>query len=233
MYPPLHEGGYELIWQDTVAYLGASHRVRVLTSDHRGAEAQDEGDVHRDLRWYWRDHEFRRPGLAARLRLERHNAAVLDHHLREFEPDVLSWWAMGGDVAWADRQGTARRPPIGRHRLRRLAALRPRVDAWTRPFRAGGDSGGWSSGRAAWRPGSTRAPSTPGCSSARRPGAAESAWALDATAVCHPGVSRGAFATAAPKAWRWRLLYVGRIDRRRASTSRSGRSPTSRRRRAS
>src|SRR4051794_39771539 len=134
MYPPLHEGGYELIWEDAVAYLGANHRVRVLTSDHRAGEARDEGDVHRDLRWYWRDHEFRRPGLGARLRLERHNAAVLDHHLREFAPDVLSWWAMGGMSLGLIGRG-------GRGGLRSAGIVcddwllyGPRVDAWMRAF---------------------------------------------------------------------------------------------------
>ena len=63
MYPPHHQGGYELLWRGSVAQLReAGHEVRVLTTDHREAEpdsAVAEGsDVHRDLRWYWSGHEF-------------------------------------------------------------------------------------------------------------------------------------------------------------------------------
>ena len=216
MYPPLHEGGYELVWQEAVAYLGANHQVRVLTSDHRAAEARDEGDVHRDLRWYWRDHEFRRPGLAARLRIERHNAAVFDHHVHEFAPDVISWWAMGGmSLALIGR---------GRRAGCRSAAIvcddwllyGPRVDAWTRLFerrrRLGRLVERLSGLETRVDPGVVDAWLFPSETIRRR---AESAWALGATTVCNQGVSRGAFAAAPPRAWRWQLLYAGRIDRRK------------------
>src|SRR3954447_17641854 len=59
MYPPHHLGGYELIWQATMREATArGHAVRVLTSDFRRAGAAGDHDerVHRELRWYWRDH---------------------------------------------------------------------------------------------------------------------------------------------------------------------------------
>jgi glycogen(starch) synthase len=100
MYPPHHLGGYELIWQAAVEDLrGRGHDVRVLTADHREADAAglpDSADVHRDLRWYWRDHAFPRLGPRARLDLERSNAATFDRHVDDFRPDVVAWWAMGG-----------------------------------------------------------------------------------------------------------------------------------------
>jgi glycosyltransferase involved in cell wall biosynthesis len=100
MYPPDHYGGYELMWRSAVRHLRrGGHEVRVLTTDYQLPDAEDpeeDPDVHRELRWYWRDHEFPPIGAFARLRLERHNARVLDRHLRRFALNVVNWWAMGG-----------------------------------------------------------------------------------------------------------------------------------------
>src|SRR4051794_2600571 len=76
----------------------AEHEVRVLTTDFRLADPDDEEDrdVHRQLHWYWRDHAFPAFSFRERLAVERHNADVLDRHVREFAPDVVTWWAMGG-----------------------------------------------------------------------------------------------------------------------------------------
>jgi glycosyltransferase involved in cell wall biosynthesis len=98
MYPPQSVGGYELLWRSAVEHMRAQgHEVRVLTTDTRtGSDAPDDPDVHRELRWYWRDHEFPRPSLRGRVELERHNAEVLDRHLSDLRPEVVSWWSMGG-----------------------------------------------------------------------------------------------------------------------------------------
>src|ERR1700704_1230608 len=100
MYPPHHAGGYELAWQAAMRHAThVGHEVRVLTSDYRdGDDRQDEdADVHRTLRWYWdlERYEFPRLGAVQRLRLQRHNGAELDRHLREFRPDLVTWWSMG------------------------------------------------------------------------------------------------------------------------------------------
>src|SRR6266550_4210426 len=92
MYPPHHLGGYELMWRSAVAHLRrAGHEVRVLTTDYRTAEPDpavaEDPDVHRELRWYWHEHEFPRLSLRERLTLERHNAAVLRRHLDEVHPE--------------------------------------------------------------------------------------------------------------------------------------------------
>jgi glycosyltransferase involved in cell wall biosynthesis len=101
-YPPHGEGGYELVWQGVVRALRtAGHDARVLTSDVCGpapsGAPEEDGDVHRELRPYWRDHEFLRPlSPRARVRHERHNHRVLAGHLRTLRPHVVTWWSMGG-----------------------------------------------------------------------------------------------------------------------------------------
>src|SRR4051794_39955479 len=99
MYPPHHLGGYELVWRSAVRHLRSLDiEARVLTTDFRldaPAEPED-GDVHRELRWWWRDHDFPRSSFAERLAIERHNASVLDRQLSELRPDVVAWWSMGG-----------------------------------------------------------------------------------------------------------------------------------------
>ena len=101
MYPPHHQGGYELLWRASVEQLrAAGHEVRVLTTDHREDDPDpglDEGaDVHRELRWYWSDHEFPQLSVGDRRALERHNLTVFDRHRADFAPDAVAWWAMGG-----------------------------------------------------------------------------------------------------------------------------------------
>ena len=45
--------------------------VRVLSTDHRAEKPDpaiaEDADVHRELRWYWRDHEFPRLGVRGRV----------------------------------------------------------------------------------------------------------------------------------------------------------------------
>src|SRR3954451_4049741 len=136
MYPPLHDGGYELVWRDAVEDLrGRGHEVRVLTTEHRAAEPRPAEDaVFRELRWYWRDHEFPRLSPARRLRLERHNAAVLDRHLRDLDPDVVGWWSMGGmSLGLIERARRAGRPAVAAV-CDDWTLYGPRVDGWIRMF---------------------------------------------------------------------------------------------------
>ena len=81
MYPPLSLGGYELAWQSSVEQLRSrGHEVEVLTTDYGvdgGAAPAGDAGVFRELRWYWRNHEFPPVALRERLAIERHNAAVL------------------------------------------------------------------------------------------------------------------------------------------------------------
>ncbi len=99
LYPPQHLGGYELVWQGAVRALRArGHAVRVLCTDtvlHPGAPEQD-ADVHRHLRWLWRDHAWPRLGRAERRAIGRHDRRVLEAHVAAFAPDAIAWFPVGG-----------------------------------------------------------------------------------------------------------------------------------------
>ena len=73
------------------------HRVEVLTTDFRRPEVTepDAPGVHRELRWWWRDHAFPRRSPPARLALERHNAAAFRRRVADLRPEVVCW-SMGG-----------------------------------------------------------------------------------------------------------------------------------------
>ena len=99
-YPPHHLGGYEVIAHGvTEELLRQDAQVRVLTTDYANTSVTaDEltGDIHRQLHWYWHNHMWPEMSGSMRLSLERHNARAFDLHLREFKPDVIAWWALGG-----------------------------------------------------------------------------------------------------------------------------------------
>ena len=69
-YPPHHFGGYEQVWGSAAEHLRArGHDVRVLATTYRhpGTPDGDEPDVHRALRWYWRDRKFDSPSGQATI----------------------------------------------------------------------------------------------------------------------------------------------------------------------
>jgi glycogen(starch) synthase len=213
MYPPHYLGGYELMWESGVRALRArGHEVRVLTTDFRlGDRDEADPDVRRELRWYWRDHDFPRRGPIDRLRIERHNAAVLDRHLADLDPDVVSWWAMGGmSLSLIERVRRRQLPAVGVVGDDWMV-YGPLVDAWLRLWRrvpvrtfAGIPTRVDLSGAARWifisrevRDGALRA------------------GALERVEVSHPGVDPVRFMAREPGAWEWRLLCLGRIDSRK------------------
>ena len=219
MYPPHHYGGYELVWHAAVEHLRAQgHEVRVLTTDTRTeATAPDGPGVHRELRWALRGARFADLGRREKIALARHNHRVLDRHLDALRPDVVSWWSMGGltltlleavrrrglpAVAfvhddwldyglWADgwlnmfRGGRARLAPVAE----RLAGIPARVDL---------------DGAARYVFVSER---TRRHALGRR--------ALARTGVAHSGIDPALLDPAPAQPWRWRLLYVGRLDPRK------------------
>ena len=125
------------MWRSSVEQLrGAGHEVRVLTTDHREERpdpAVDEGpDVHRELRWYWSEHEFPRLSLRERLALERHNLSAFDRHRAEFAPDAIAWWAMGGmSMSLLERGRRAGVPAVGVV-IDEWLSYGPLVDGWQR-----------------------------------------------------------------------------------------------------
>jgi glycogen synthase len=218
MYPPLHEGGYEVVWEAAVEHLRSEgHEVTVLTTDHRRREApSSESGVFRDLRWYWRAHGWPRMHPLARLRLERVNARVLDRHLRAERPDVVSWWAMGGmSLSLIER--------VWRMGLPSAAAVcddwmvyGPEVDGWTRMFATRPRAAVITERLAGipTRPDLAHAGPVLFPSETTRD-TALARWPLESVVVCHQGVSSKLFPPRPESPWRWRLLYVGRIDERK------------------
>lgn len=221
MYPPHHQGGYELVWQSANRRARRDgHAVRVLTTTHRepGVTTADEPDVHRTLRWYWDwdRHAFPRLPIAARIRLERHNARELERHLRAFAPDVVAWWSMGHmSLSLVERVRRAGIPAVFCIHNDWLV-YGPKADQWTRFFL----------GRPAWLAAAadralglpTRfAPAAAGPllfnSAYTRRAAAAAGIDTARTAVIHPGVDAAFLQPVPDRSWQWRLLYVGRIDR--------------------
>jgi glycogen(starch) synthase len=222
MYPPHHLGGYELMWRAAIEELRSDgHEVRVLTTDYRSANPDpaisEDPDVRRDLRWYWRDHEFPRLSPRHRLELERHNGRVFSRSLREVQPDVVSWWAMGGmSMSLIERVRRTATPAVGFvHDDWMLYG--PKVDAWQRTLARLGPAGppvGALAGAPAARDLGSAARWV-FVSETCRARAAER-WEMPTTAIAHSGVDTSLFEPAAERhEWTGRLLYVGRIDPRK------------------
>jgi glycogen synthase len=224
MYPPHHLGGYELVWQSAVSHLRSrGDRVEVLTTGFRRPEVSgpDEPGLHRELRWWWRDHEFPRRSGPGRLALELHNRRVFVRRLRVLRPDIVSWWSMGGMslslIAQAARAGTPSVAFVHDDWL----VYGPMVDQWTRML--------------ASRPRAARLVRVATGLPTRFEPERVSRWlfvseftrrrALDAglelgeTGVLSSGIDERFLGPAPEREWAWRLLYVGRIDERKGAVA--------------
>ena len=214
-YRPHGEGGYEVVFQAGVRRLRAEgHDVRVLTSDAVGpappGAPEEDPDVHRELRLYWRDHAFLpRLPVRGRLAVERHNAAAFDRHLRETGAEAVAFWGMGalslGLLERARRSGARvvavvcdDWPVYGPDadqwtRLgRRLGPLRPLVERRTGlPMGPARDGVRWLYASDALR---------------RRGAPGE---------VAHPGVEPAFLTPVRARDWSGKLLSVSRIDPRK------------------
>jgi glycosyltransferase involved in cell wall biosynthesis len=208
------------VWQSAVDHLRArGHDVRVLTTDTRtgSPDAEDEGGVHRELRWPWplRDGWFEGLSFSGRFDLARHNHSTLTRHLDEFRPQVVSWWAMGGlTLGLLDavrRQGL---PAVAFVHAEWLDYGR-RADGWMNTFR------GRRSRLIPLVERLSRIPVEPKFAEAARyvfvsehtrQHALSLGLGLRDTAIAHSGIHVD-FLDPAPEApWGWRLLYVGRLD---------------------
>ena len=221
MYPPHHLGGYEQDWAAGVAALReAGHEVRVLTSDHRDPDVTEPDDeaVERTLQWYWRDHEFPRRTLRERIGIERHNRALLEAVLGQFQPDLVSWWAMGGMslalIAQAKRAGRAAIGVVYDDWM----VYGPLVDAWQATWRGPRRPLGPLAGAVTGIP-------TPAsfadagrwlfASESVRGAAVRTVGPLDDAALLAPGLDEVFLDPAPQQEWRWRLLAPGRLDPRK------------------
>ena len=212
-------GGYEAVWDGAVAHLTAQgHSVRVLTvTDVRDPGLAEIADTHRELRWYWRDHAY--PPISAResLGIERHNIAVLKRQLAEFAPDVVSWWSMGGlTLSLLEVVRRLRLPAVAFVHDDWLDYGR-RADAWHRRARRHR----YPPQLLDWFlrvPGRIRfdlAAHYAFVSETTRAHARARGLELPDTSVLPSGIAPGFQPDTAPREWRGRLLYVGRIDPRK------------------
>jgi glycogen synthase len=219
LYPPHHFGGYEIVWHSAVGHLRArGHEVRVLTSDTRTSapDAEDEEDVHRELRWTLRDGRIEPVGLRRSIDIARHNHRTLDRHLDEFRPEVVSWWAMGGlTLGLLDAAPRRGLPAVAFVHAEWLDWGRW-ADPWTHAFR------GRRSRLAPLARKLTRMPVQPNFAEAARyvfvsehtrRHALSLGLGLRDTGVAHSGIHKDFLEPAPDAAWTWRLMYVGRLDR--------------------
>jgi glycosyltransferase involved in cell wall biosynthesis len=218
-YPPsAAEGGYEVIWAGAVRALrAAGHDVRVLTTDVDPVAPGDE-DVHRELRWYWRDHEFPRLSLRATLSLERHNSDVLRRHLDELAPELVCFWSMGGMSLSLLEHVRQAGLPAAAMVCDDWIAYGPRVDGWTARWRGIGRVAAPLAARAFELPTDLdldRAAHWIFISRYTLDAAREQGWTLPGAAVVHSGIDASRFAPRDPAEWDWRLLYAGRLDPRK------------------
>jgi glycosyltransferase involved in cell wall biosynthesis len=220
MYPPHHYGGYEIVWQAAVDHMRSrGHEVRVLTTDTRtGAVVPDPPGVHRELRWALRDARFEALGRRAKVALARHNHRVLDRHLDELRPEAVGWWSMGGLTLTM----------LESVRRRGVPAVAFVHDDWL-------DYGRWADGwlhffrgrRSLLAPVAELVAGIPArvdfdgaarylfVSERTRRHALAQGLGLSRTGVAHSGIHEDYLDPEPPAEWRWRLLYVGRLDPRK------------------
>jgi glycosyltransferase involved in cell wall biosynthesis len=177
----------------------------------------EDSDVHRVLRWYWQDHAFPDFPLRERVSIERHNLATLDGHLREFEPAVVNWWAMGGmSMSLIGRVSRLEIPAVGVV-VDEWPLYGPKVDAWQRATRRAGPIGAVANRL-------LRVPSPHDVGGAAnwvfvsemvRESARRAGWSVDGSVIAAGGIDPARFPQAPERPWSGRLLYLGRIDRRK------------------
>lgn len=220
MYPPHHVGGYETMWQAAMDRArAAGHDVRVVVSDHRepGVRAEQEPGVHRTLRWYWDQARYEFPCLSRleRLQIERHNGRELARHLREFRPDLVTWWSMGCmSLSLIERTRRAAIPAVFVVHDDWVVYGRE-LDQWLRM---------WRGRRRALAPAAERLLGTPTdvdldhagrfvFNSRYTLGRARQSGLRAPSTVVYPGIDERFLDPLDPQPWSWRLAYMGRIDR--------------------
>jgi len=228
MYPPHHYGGYELSCRDVVErWRAKGHDVSVLTTRLRVPgvpEEPDDGGVRRELEFYWDDHRLLSPPLWRRLAIERANQRRLADTLATTRPDVVSVWNMGAMSLGLLTTLTETGIPLVFVVCDDWPHYGRQLDAWTRLFRR-------RPRLAAAVRRLTGVPTTvpdlgaagPFCfvsATVRRWAEERTDWTFGETAVVYSGIAGAEFApapgpAATPRSWRWRLLHVGRVDRRK------------------
>ena len=223
-FPPHHYGGYERQCQDVVdRWRGSGHEVEVVTSSWRVpgvADLVDEGGVRRELELYWDDHEIRHPSALGRWRIERHNRAVMRRAIAEHRPEVISLWAMGG-LSLGLLVAAAQRPEPAVHVVcDDWLDYGPTIDAWMRAF-ASRPTLGRIVGAVTGLPTDLDEVAGTGTwcfisEATRQRSEASAPFRLGPSTVVPSGIDRTLFdVPPTDRPWRWRLVSVGRLDRRK------------------
>lgn len=217
-YPPHYYGGYELTCHDVMTrFTDRGATVMVLTSTARrpGVVDAPEPHVSRRLRafWDWNENLPATPrSPLGWLRAERRNRRSLCSALDSFAPDVVSVWNLCALSTSALPTISERRIPLVLTVANDWPQLAPHQDPWARLV--------------------AHAPATRVAAQRRWLAAFHGSWVnyasdfvrrqtpkhisdrFAASEVIHPGIDTTDFpvTTRAAQPWRWRLLYVGRID---------------------
>lgn len=230
MYPPHAYGGYELMCADVVdRFRRRGHRVEVLTTDMRISGIADPNDersagVRRDLRFYWDDHRIVRPSLRTRYAIERANQRALLEALDDLKPDVVSLWNMGamslGLIDTIARLGI----PIVFVVCDDWLFYGPNLDAWSRLFvgrlgRLAAPVAHRLTGLPTGMPDVDAAGAVCFTSEhTRQLALAKTRWTFPRSTVMYSGIDLDDFPldrSTRHDEFKWRLLYVGRIDPRK------------------
>jgi glycosyltransferase involved in cell wall biosynthesis len=228
-YPPHHYGGYELACKDVVdRWRAGGHDVAVLTSDVTVPDAvalPDDPAITRTLQLYWNDHELITPSLMGRMRTEQHNQRALAEALADQEPDVVSIWHMGALSLGLITTLAERDVPIVVNLQDDWLVYGPQLDAWVRYF-DGRPRRAALARRISGVPTQLIDIGAAGAfcfvSEATKAHAEQRGrWRYPRSAVVWSGIDPTVFRPPdrAREGWRWRLLYVGRIDPRKGVTT--------------
>ena len=209
LYPPHHMGGYELTCRDIVErWREAGHEVTVLTGDARVVRLTDDDvtndtGVLRRLRLYQPPPGIAPPRRRSALAGDLANHGILSRALRDVRPDVVSVWHMGGVGLSLLRQLSLRRVRTVFVVCDPWMVYAPKADPLVRMF-----------GRAVL-PNLGELGAAAFCSRSlldevRR----ATRWTFPGAEVAWLGVDLRTFPlqSGGERPWRWRLLYVGRLD---------------------
>ena len=224
-YPPHSHGGYEMSCADVMGRLAArGHEVTVLTSRYRRPGVPDGVSgavgIRRELDLYWDDHRLVVPSRRQRFRIEVANQRRLAHALRAARPDVVSIWNMGAMSLGLLHTLARSAVPLVYAVCNDWLVWGPDMDAWTH---------GWADRPALARAVArvTHVPTGPGdvggsgvflfvSEFTRRWAGEHSTWRFPDAAVVYSGIDPADFPVpdgpAALRPWRWRLLFVGRLE---------------------
>ncbi len=212
LYPPHAMGGYELSCRDVVErFRRRGHVVDVLTTTTRlpGVADDPQDGVRRQLPWFWDDHKIHRPGWREALVVERETAATLRRTIDETQPDVISVWNLGAMSMRVVAEVAHSRRPAVYVVCDDWLDYGPRLDGWRRRLR-------WLGLRRVPDPG-PEARWVFVSSRTRRQAETATGRTFAGAEVIGSGVDVDDFPVRAPapREWRWRLLYVGRLDPRK------------------